>query len=159
VLKADSLRAAHDAAPLFDAVSFVLGDGDRVGLVGPNGSGKSTLLRILAGVARPDAGTVQTDAGDRVGYLPQQPPDPHLSVGEHLARSAGELYTIDRRLRSLERAMSQGDLAAMDEYGRLQELFDALDGWLFRDTVDEVRRHVGIEHLDDAATLADLSGG
>jgi ATPase subunit of ABC transporter with duplicated ATPase domains len=159
VLKADSLRAAHDAAPLFDAVSFVLGDGDRVGLVGPNGSGKSTLLRILAGVARPDAGTVQTDAGDRIGYLAQQPPDPHLTVGEHLARSAGELYVLDHRLRLLEQAMAAGDQAAVDDYGRLQERFASLDGWLFRDTVDEVRRHVGISHLPDDATLAELSGG
>ncbi|HET7428335.1 MAG TPA: ABC-F family ATP-binding cassette domain-containing protein [Gaiellales bacterium] len=159
MLKADSLRAAHDAAPLFDAVSFVLGDGDRIGLVGPNGSGKSTLLRILAGVAKPDGGTVQTDAGDRVGYLAQQPPDPGLTVGEHLAQSAGELYLTDRRLRALEQAMAQGQQKAMDEYGRLQERFAALDGWLFRDTVDEVRRHVGIDHLDDATTLAELSGG
>ena len=159
MLKADSLRAAHDAAPLFDAVSFVLGDGDRVGLVGPNGSGKSTLLRILAGVAHADAGTVQTEAGDRIGYLAQQPPDPRLSVGEHLSRSAGELYLLDRRLRLLEQAMSVGDGAAADEYGRLQERFAALDGWLFRDTVDEVRRHVGIEHLGDDTVLGDLSGG
>jgi len=159
VLKADSLRAAHDAAPLFDAVSFVLGDGDRVGLVGPNGSGKSTLLRILAGVTRPDAGTVQTDPGDRIGYLAQQPPDPQLSVGEHLARSAGELYLLDRRLRDLEDAMATGDRRAVEAYGRLQERFAALDGWLFRDTVDEVRRHVGIEHLADDASLAELSGG
>jgi ATPase subunit of ABC transporter with duplicated ATPase domains len=159
VLKADSLRAAHDAAPLFDAVSFVLGDGDRVGLVGPNGSGKSTLLRILAGVAKPDGGTVQTDAGERVGYLAQQPPDPSLAVGEHLARSAGDLYLIDRRLRALEQAMALGQHDAIDEYGRLQERFAALDGWLFRDTVDEVRRHVGIDHLDDATALAELSGG
>jgi ATPase subunit of ABC transporter with duplicated ATPase domains len=159
VLKADSLRAAHDAAPLFDAVSFVLGDGDRIGFVGPNGSGKSTLLRILAGVAKPDGGTVQTDPDDRVGYLAQQPPDPDLTVGEHLARSAGDLYLIDRRLRALEQAMAQGQQGAMDEYGRLQDRFAALDGWLFRDTVDEVRRHVGIDHIDDATTLAELSGG
>ena len=159
MLKADSLRAAHDAEPLFDAVSFVLGDGDRVGLVGPNGSGKSTLLRILAGIDRPDAGIVQVDARDHVGYLAQQPPDPHLALGEHLARSAGELYRLDGRLRELERAMTTGDAAAIAEYGRLQERFAALDGWLFRDTVEEVRRHIGIADLDDAARFGDLSGG
>ena len=159
MLNIDSLRAAHDAAPLFDAVSFVLGNGDRVGLVGPNGSGKSTLLRILAGVARPDAGTVQTDPGDRVGYLAQQPADATVTVGEHLARSAGEVYELDRSMRALEHAMATGEDGAVGEYGRLQDRFAALDGWLFRDTVDEVRRHVGIEHLDDGATLAELSGG
>jgi ATPase subunit of ABC transporter with duplicated ATPase domains len=159
VLKADSLRAVHDTAPLFDAVSFVLGDGDRIGLVGPNGSGKSTLLRILAGIRPPDGGTVQTDARDRIGYLAQQPPEPDVTVGEHLARSAGEVYLLDRRLRALEHAMAAGEHNAVEEYGRLQARFDAVDGWLFRDTVDEVRRHVGVDHLDDDATLAGLSGG
>ena len=69
MLKADALRAAHDAEPLFDDVSFVLADGDRVGLVGPNGVGKSTLLRLLGGRARPDAGSVSVGAGDGVSYL------------------------------------------------------------------------------------------
>jgi ATPase subunit of ABC transporter with duplicated ATPase domains len=159
VLKADSIRAAHDAEPLFDAVSFVLGDGDRVGLVGPNGSGKSTLLRILAGLDGADAGTVQVDAGDRIGYLAQQPPDPDLTLGEHLARSAGELYPLDRRLRALEQSMGAGDERVIGEYGRLQERFAALDGWHFRDTLEQVRRHIGIAGLPDATRFADLSGG
>jgi ATPase subunit of ABC transporter with duplicated ATPase domains len=39
-------------------VTLALDPGHRVGLVGPNGVGKSTLLRVLAGLRRPDAGTV-----------------------------------------------------------------------------------------------------
>jgi len=73
VLKASGLSRAHDALPLFADVSFVLGDGDRVGLVGPNGAGKTTLLRLLAGRDRPDSGSVATGPDDRIGYLEQQP--------------------------------------------------------------------------------------
>lgn len=40
-----------------DDVSFVLRDGDRVGVIGHNGSGKSTLLRALSGVYKPTQGT------------------------------------------------------------------------------------------------------
>src|SRR5690242_8205001 len=114
---------------------------------------------MLAGIRPPDAGSVQTDPRDRIGYLAQQPPEPHITVGEHLARSAGEVYLLDRRLRALEHAMAAGEHDAVEEYGRLQARFDALDGWLFRDTVDEVRRHVGVDHLDEESTLAGLSGG
>jgi len=159
VLKADALRAAHDAEPLFDDVSFVLADGDRVGLVGPNGVGKSTLLRLLAGRARPDAGSVSMGDSDRVSYLDQQPPDPDLTLGEHLRRSAGEVYAVDREMRALETAMATGDDAAVATYGALQHRYEALDGWRFRDTIDQVRRHIGITGLSDGARFRELSGG
>ncbi len=42
-------------------VTFNLERGETVGLVGPSGSGKSTLLMIIAGLERPDAGTVKVD--------------------------------------------------------------------------------------------------
>ena len=84
MLKASDLTKAHDGDPLFDGLSFVLGDGERAGLVGPNGVGKSTLLRLLAGVDRPDRGTVSTGPGERIGWLPQEAPDPRTTLGELL---------------------------------------------------------------------------
>ncbi|CNI39120.1 MULTISPECIES: ABC transporter ATP-binding protein [Yersinia] len=43
-----------------DNLSFVLRDGDRVGLLGHNGAGKSTLLRLLSGAYEPSSGTAKT---------------------------------------------------------------------------------------------------
>src|SRR3954451_6315822 len=57
--------------PLFEALSFTVGDG-RTGLVAPNGAGKSTLLRLIAGEYRPSAGTITVDGS--IGYLPQTLP-------------------------------------------------------------------------------------
>ncbi|RZS32256.1 iron complex transport system ATP-binding protein [Herbihabitans rhizosphaerae] len=49
---------------LLDSVDLDAHDGQVVGLLGPNGSGKTTLLRLLAGLRRPDAGTVHYDDTD-----------------------------------------------------------------------------------------------
>ena len=57
--------AAHDIACrrgdriLFCGVNLALGPGDALHLAGPNGIGKSSLIRILAGLMRPFAGTVE----------------------------------------------------------------------------------------------------
>jgi putative ABC transport system ATP-binding protein len=45
-------------------VDFTIGRGEAVGLVGPSGSGKSTLLMVLAGLERPDSGSVFVEGND-----------------------------------------------------------------------------------------------
>ncbi|MGH6741586.1 MAG: ABC transporter ATP-binding protein, partial [Bradyrhizobium sp.] len=49
-------------------IDINIGAGEAVGLVGPSGSGKSTLLMVMAGLERPDTGTV-TVAGENLGAL------------------------------------------------------------------------------------------
>ena len=55
--KSDRLRTKEFWA--LDNISFQLKKGEAVGLIGKNGSGKSTLLRIIAGLIKPDLGTVK----------------------------------------------------------------------------------------------------
>jgi ATPase subunit of ABC transporter with duplicated ATPase domains len=161
VLKSDGLARAYDALPLFTDVSFVLADGDRVGLVGPNGAGKSTLLRVIAELDRPDAGSVLLGERDTVGYLAQQTPRPDLTLGQHLKASAGEVFDLDRELHELEAELAGGSAprAALHRYGDVQERYAALDGWGFHALVDDVRRHLDIAHIDPGTHLRRLSGG
>jgi ABC-type multidrug transport system ATPase subunit len=57
---------------VLDHISLAGGPGDVVVLMGPNGGGKTTLLRVIGGLLRPRAGTVDRVPG-RVAYLPQDP--------------------------------------------------------------------------------------
>ncbi|RTL81483.1 MAG: ATP-binding cassette domain-containing protein, partial [Hyphomicrobiales bacterium] len=51
-------------------VSLNIAHGETVGLLGPSGSGKSTLLMTLAGLERPDSGSITVD-GRELGALPE----------------------------------------------------------------------------------------
>jgi ATP-binding cassette subfamily F protein uup len=73
LVTARNLTKSFGSRPLFDGVSFMLAEGERVGLIGPNGAGKTTLLRILAGEDSPDAGEIAPRRGLRVGHLAQVP--------------------------------------------------------------------------------------
>ncbi len=52
-------------------VSFEARRGELLAVIGPNGAGKTTLLSILAGVRRPDAGSVSRSPA-QIGWVPQQ---------------------------------------------------------------------------------------
>jgi ATPase subunit of ABC transporter with duplicated ATPase domains len=160
MLQASDLTKSHDGAPLFDGLSFVLGDRERAGLVGRNGVGKTTLLRLLAGVDRPDRGAVST-GGARVGWLPQEAPDATTTLGALLGAGLGEVWRVRGELRALETKLQEGDTsdATLAAYGHAQERFGALDGWALDARLDEARRALAIEHLDPQTSLARLSGG
>src|SRR5437764_1021052 len=71
------MRAASGVR-ILGPVSLEVARGSLVALMGPNGSGKSTLLRVLAGIARPSAGSATWDqqptasAVRALGYVPQR---------------------------------------------------------------------------------------
>lgn len=81
-LAATGVTVRYGTRTALDGVDMAVGQGQMVGLIGPNGAGKSTLLRTLAGLQRPDAGTVTLDTvplrrvdrrerGRRLAYLDQ----------------------------------------------------------------------------------------
>lgn len=80
---------------ILDDVSFEVPSGKTAAVVGPSGVGKSTLLRAVAGIVRPDAGTISIDGIDvaavpvherRVGMVFQDDQlFPHLNVADNVA--------------------------------------------------------------------------
>ncbi|MGA9566995.1 MAG: ABC-F family ATP-binding cassette domain-containing protein, partial [Candidatus Korobacteraceae bacterium] len=72
ILNAQGLSKRFGAVPLFEGISFVISERDRIGLIGPNGSGKSTLLRVLSGIMSPDSGEVALRKRTRLSYVEQE---------------------------------------------------------------------------------------
>lgn len=71
-LALDDITRRYGPTLANDGISFRIAPGEVIGLIGANGAGKSTLMRILAGVTRPDAGTLAL-AGRAVDFARHDP--------------------------------------------------------------------------------------
>ena len=139
-------QLAFGHVPLLDHADFSLETQERVGLIGRNGAGKSSLLKILAGMERPDDGSLQVQGNTRIAYVAQEPLlDAQASVFSAVSAGLAKVVSlIDAYV------LGQGDLDAM------QSEIEALDGWNWEQRVTETLQRL---RLDPEAILATLSGG
>lgn len=79
LLTAQSLHVETAFGPLFNALSFTLKKGDRIGLIGYNGCGKSTLLQVLDGTIPPSSGSVSIANHCLMARVEQHLPDDLLA--------------------------------------------------------------------------------
>lgn len=69
---ADAIDVSFGTDKVLSSVSFVVGQGEFIGLVGQNGSGKTTLLRVLLGLLKPSHGAALRGSSATIGYVPQR---------------------------------------------------------------------------------------
>ncbi|GAT08049.1 ABC-F family ATP-binding cassette domain-containing protein [Mycolicibacterium novocastrense] len=130
-----------DDTPLFDGLSFTVGDG-RTGLVAPNGEGKSALLKLIAGELTPTAGSVTIDG--RLGYLPQTLP----YIAHH---TVAELLGVASVIEALD-ALADGNAEP--------DVFAAIgDDWDVEERTRAQLDRLGLSHITLDRRLGTLSGG
>ncbi len=118
ILKLQGVTLGYGGPPVLDGVDLEVQRGDRLVLLGRNGAGKSTLLGVIRGQLEPDHGSVQVDAGARIGYLEQRVPrdlaGPALDVV-----LAGHDGTPDERVRAHARSLL--DRVGVEEDARVED--------------------------------------
>ncbi|MGH6645873.1 ATP-binding cassette domain-containing protein [Aquabacterium sp.] len=133
---------------LLDHTAFALESNERVGLIGRNGTGKSSLLKIIAGLEKPDDGTLQFQSGTRLAYVAQEPQFADgINVFDAVSLGLGDI----RELRDRFEAHQEGD-----DLDALMTQIEARDGWNWEQRVEQTLQHLDLPH---ELMISDLSGG
>jgi ATP-binding cassette subfamily F protein 3 len=152
---------------MFDAVSFLINETDKIGLVGRNGAGKSTLLKVLKGIQPLDGGNVMLPKGTIIGYLPQELHyQSQLSVLDEAKTAFEEPLRLqkerDQILHELETRTDYETDSYMDLINQLQEaehLLEIHDVNGIEEQAERILKGLGFDPVDFSKAMKDLSGG
>ena len=156
IVNAQQITKAFGANPLFQNVSFIISDGDRIGLIGPNGSGKSTLLKILAGEVVPDRGEVSFRKRTRLASVEQDSRFPDGATVRSVVDAALNRAGVSGTERGARFAETLGRAGFEDVEAHASELSG---GWQKRlAIVEALVQHPDILLLDEPTNHLDLLG-
>ncbi|MFK5584417.1 ABC-F family ATP-binding cassette domain-containing protein [Serinicoccus sp. LYQ131] len=157
-LRVDGISRSFPDRRVLTDVSLVVSSGERACLIGENGSGKSTLLRIIAGLDRPDTGTVQVPG--TVGLHHQEPPfDPRLSITQVLAEATAPLRALAARVEAEAAALADEDPGAGARLDAALESARRHRAWDTEHRTDRLVQGLGLTSVPRDRPVADLSGG
>lgn len=127
MISINNLSVEFSAKSLFDNISYVINDKDRIALVGKNGAGKSTMLKIIAGLQKPTSGSVAIPADVTVGYLPQTMiTTDELTVAQEVRKAFSHIDEMQRKLDRLNEELAERTDYDSDDYHRLIDRMTSL---------------------------------
>lgn len=142
---------------VFSDLSFIIHQGDRIGIIGVNGTGKTTLLDVLSGRIGfdGDVSPFRTKNTYRISYLTQEPvfDESKTVLDTVLSSDLREMQLI----REYELLMSNYDEASQSKLETIMTEMDALNAWEIESQVKTVLSKLGLTELN--MTVSELSGG
>ncbi|KRL27064.1 ABC superfamily ATP binding cassette transporter, ABC protein [Limosilactobacillus frumenti DSM 13145] len=159
-MRAEGLTSTYGEKVLFDHVSFIINENDRIGLIGVNGSGKTSLLNVISGAVSPESGTITCPNDYRIGYLKQQPElDPDKTIMDAVFAGDQEIFKLIRQYElALDRFSNHpDDPEAVDRYTKLQAQMDQADAWEADSQVKTILTQLKIKNVSQK--IGNLSGG
>ncbi len=167
MISVDALAVEFGGHTLFENISFVINENDRIALMGKNGAGKSTLLKILAGVRQPTRGSISAPDGTVIAYLPQ-----HLmvkddkTVFEEAAEAFAEINAMEQRINEINHQLetrtdyeSDSYMALIEEVSALSERFYSIEDRNYDAEIEKTLMGLGFVRSDFTRKTSEFSGG
>ncbi len=167
MISLDNLTVSYGGWTLFDGISFLINEKDRIGLVGKNGAGKTTLLRIITGEQQPTEGCVTINGECSIGYLPQQ-----MRVADTTTLKAetekafDEVLRLEAEIASLTAQITERTDYESEAYADLlhklnnaQDRYHILGGDTREADIEKTLLGLGFKRTDFERATSEFSGG
>lgn len=167
MISVDGLTVEFGGSTLFQDISFVINEKDRIALMGKNGAGKSTLLKVLAGERTPSRGKVSAPKDAVIAYLPQHlMTENNRTVFEETSQAFAHLFEMENEIEALNKEMAERTDYESDSYyeliekvSTLSEKFYSIDATNYEAEVEKTLLGLGFNREDFARQTGDFSGG
>ena len=149
------------AETVFEDVKFEIKNTEKITIVGRNGCGKTTFLRCLSGEMNFDRGTVSIMNGVSIGYLAQKVLEhDDRTVEEELRTVFAPVFAMQEELNRLSEIMKTdaGEMI-LEKYARVQEQFEAMNGYNWESEMKTVFTRFGFTDADLTKKIGEFSGG
>ena len=167
MLSVQNISVSFGSFDLLTDISFLINQGDRIGLAGKNGAGKSTLLRIIAGLQNATSGKIEAPKDFTTGYLPQQMKvSDTTSVLNEVLAAFSELSGLSEEIVKVTREISDRKDYESDDYLRLcdhltvaEERYRILGGDNYMGETEQTLMGLGFDRDEFDRPTSELSGG
>ena len=167
MISVDHLTVEFGTRPLFNDVSYVINDHDRIALVGKNGAGKSTMLKIICGIQKPTSGTIGIPSGLEIGYLPQvMKLSDDTTVIDETRKAFSGRTKMQEELKKMEQEMADRTDYESDSYMQLvnrftqeHERYQLMGGDNYEADIERTLIGLGFDRSDFDRPTREFSGG
>ena len=167
MISVEGLKVEFGVKPLFQGVSYVINDKDRIALVGKNGAGKSTMLKILFGQQKPTSGVVAVPNDTTIGYLPQvMKLSDDTTVREETRKAFANNTKLKEQIDRMNAELSERTdyesesyMALVNKFTQEHERYMMLGGENYEAEIERTLTGLGFKRTDFERPTSEFSGG
>lgn len=158
--RVENLKSTYGEKVLFNDISFLITEGDRIGLIGVNGSGKTSLLNAISQINPADSGKIVKQNDYSIGYLKQNPDldDNALVMDAILSGEQPVFQTIRKYQYALEQfGKNPTDVQVAQKFEDAQNAMDRDEAWNTETQIKAILTQLHMPKLQ--RKISELSGG
>ena len=167
MISIDSITVEFGGNALFENVSFLIKEKEKIALIGRNGAGKTTLLKLIAGEISPTGGNISRPKNLTIGYLPQHiKVNDSKTVREETLTAFENIFAIRANIATLTAELNERDDFHTAEYGKLieelgyqNERLQMFDSDSIEAETEKTLMGLGFRRTDFERRTSEFSGG